>query len=293
MIRTFLVAGLALALIGCNAAESPAPTATPTRLPGPTPTVTSYTLATTVWVEGFVVTVHDAIASLDAKGGPVTVLLRVENPGTDAATLDVPIRLTASGAAFEPVHGTELPEIPGGSAAELRIEFEVVGRATIDDGVLRIGRTADHAIQVPFGPGPVQTVTLEPQVGTLNAASTAGGIRLTLRGREVRWDLPDWHQQLPLATEALTVTYDVTYVGSFPGGLAFTADNIGLRLPNGTVVEPRHDGKSQSIVLIGARKTAKGLFSRFEIPNGMSGRFVFIVKDGSIQRSIPFTIPPP
>ena len=49
----------------------------------------------------------------------------------------------------------------------------------------------------------------------------------------LRWDLPDWSQELDASLEALTLTYDVTYTGDFAGGFAFTGDNVALRLPDG------------------------------------------------------------
>lgn len=283
---------LSLALAGCL---SPAVVPNPsTGVPdvGASPIVTEYELGTTIWIDGFVVTVHTAIASLDAKGGPVSVLLRIENPGADAATLDAPIRLTASGAAFELAHGTELPEVPAGAVAEVTIEFEVVGRSTIDDGVLRIGRTEDHQVQIPFGPGAVQLVTLEPVGLNLTGAGAGGTLRVALHRAVLRWDLPDWHTELPNATAALTLTYDATYTGDFAGGLAFTADSVGLRLPNGTVVAPRADGHSQSILLIGPKQTVRSLESRFEIPSGLTGKFALVITDGAVKKAIPFTIGP-
>jgi hypothetical protein len=291
-LRGLLALALAIALAGClNPASAPNPS---TGVPdaGPTPVVTEYELGTTAWIDGFVVTVHTAIASLDAKGGPVSIVMRIENPGTDAATLDAPIRLTASGAAFELAHGTELPEIPAGEVAELTIEFEVVGRSTIDDGVLRIGRTEDHQVQIPFGPGAVKLVTLEPVGLNLTGAGAAGTLRVALHRAVVRWDLPDWHTELPNGSAALTLAYDATYTGDFAGGFAFTADSVGLRLPNGTVVAPRADGHSQSILLIGPKQTVRSLESRFEIPTGLTGKFALIITDGAAQKAIPFTIGP-
>jgi hypothetical protein len=64
---------------------------------------------------------------------------------------------------------------------------------------------------------------------------------VALQGGVLRWDLPDWGAELPLASEALTLTYNVTYTGKFAGGFAFTAANVALQLPDGTLVEPRKD----------------------------------------------------
>ena len=82
----------------------------------------------------------------------------------------------------------------------------------------------------------------------------------------------------------------MTYAGDFAGGFAFTGENVALRLPDGTVVSPRRDGHSQSVELIGARKTKKNLFSRFEIPAGMIGEFALLVRNGATEKAIPFTI---
>ena len=290
--RVGLPAGLIVTLAACLG-PGPSPNPSP-GVPdlGPTPVVTTYDLGPTAWIDGFVVTFHGAIARLDPKGGPVAVLIRIENPGTEAATLDVPIRLTASQTTFDLARGTALPEIPAGAIAELTIEFEVVGRSTIDDGVLRLGRAGDHQVQVPFRPGAARLLTLEPLALDLTGTGTAGSLRMTLHRGIVRWDLPDWHTELPSATEALTLTYDATYTGDFAGGFAFTADSVGLRLPDNTVIGPRPDGHSQSIVLLGAKETVRGLESRFEIPTGLTGRFAVIIRDGSSEKAIPFAIGP-
>jgi len=124
----------------------------------------------------------------------------------------------------------------------------------------------------------------------LSGSATSGTLKLTLRAGLLRWDLPDWSQELDASLQALTLTYDATYSGGFTGGFAFTGDNVALRLPDGTVVAPRRDGHSQSVELIGAKKTKKGLSSRFEIPAGLTGQFNLLVRNGSTEKSIPFTI---
>jgi hypothetical protein len=280
---------LAAALAGCSS-ETATPSPSPTPAPLPTPVVTTYSLETTAWVEGLVVTVHGASASLDSKGGPVTVTMRIDNPGADVAALDVPIRLTASGFVYNVVSGTVLPEVDAGGSADVSLVFEVESHSSIDDGVLRIGRPGDHQVQIPFTAGPIPMLTLKPEAASISGVATAGGIRLMLRRSEVRWDLPDWYQELPVRTKALTITYDVTYVGTFTGGIAFTGANVRLRLPDGTLVVPRKDGHSQSVVLVGPGKTAKSLISRFEIPTGTSGTLGLLVMDGSIRHLIPFKI---
>jgi hypothetical protein len=289
--RVVLFGILAIVLDGC-ASETATPSPSVTPAPLATPVVTTYVLETTAWVEGLVVTVHGASASLDAKGGPVTVNMRIDNPGSDLAALDVPIRLTASGSVYNVVSGTVLPEVVAGGSADVSLVFDVVDRASIDNGVLRIGRPSDHQVQIPFSAGPIPLLTLKPQPAALSAAVTAGELHLVVRHEEVRWDLPDWYQELPLGTELLTLVYDVTYSGSFSGGISFTGSNVALRLPNGTLVAPRKDGHSQSFVVIGPRRTVKSLFSRFEIPAGTTGSIGLMVSDGFVRHAATFKIGP-
>lgn len=292
--RRGLAASVAVATIvaGClGTAATPAPTPSPEPLP--TPVVTDYPLNAMVWEQGLVLTFHRATASLDAKGGPVTVTASIANPGAATATLDAPIQLGITEDIFDVVPGTALPDIAAGSSVDVSIEFDVVGHASVDDGVLRVGRPGDHAALVPFRPGSVAALSLEPKAADLKGSVTAGSVKLTLRHREVRWDLSDWYDELPLGTEALTLTYDVTNSGTFSGGLAFTAANVSLRLPTGTILAPRGDGQSQSIELIGPGKTVRNLFSRFEIPTAMTGTFALVVNDGAGKpRPLSFTIAP-
>jgi hypothetical protein len=65
---------------------------------------------------------------------------------------------------------------------------------------------------------------------------------------------------------------------------------VALRLPDGSWIQPRHDGHSQSIELIGAGKTKTGLSSRFEIPSGVSGSYALIVRNGTAHRLIQFDL---
>jgi hypothetical protein len=135
-------------------------------------------------------------------------------------------------------------------------------------------------------------VSLQPQTATLSGSTRTTNFHVSLRAVSRRWDLPDWNDELPVTTQAMTITYDSTYAGSFAGGIAFTADNVQLRLPDGTKVSPRPDGHSQSIELIGPGKTVKGMTSRFEIPDGLTGKFALLILDGSSVKAIPFSIGP-
>ena len=288
--------GVAMALLaGCIDAPVPSVEPTPTPTPEPTPTTTTYQLGATIWYEGLILHVDDAVAILDERGGPVEVRIRVENPGDDEGELDARIRLlvdaTSNDPPIEATRESKVPSVPAHGFVGALMTYELQGIPTVDKGVILIGEDVNHVARIPLTPAGGDLVDFEPVVLSVSGAGTAGDLRLTLRSGVRRWDLPDWSQELVASLDALTLTYDVTYQGTFSGGFAFTGDNVRLRLPNGTVIGPRRDGHSQSIELIGAGKTKRGLFSRFEIPTGMTGRFGLIVRNGKVSKTITFNVP--
>jgi hypothetical protein len=282
-------------LAGCIDAPAPTVAPTPTPTPEPTPTTTTYQLGATIWYEGLILHVDDAVATLDERGGPVELRIRDENPGDDEGELDARIRLLVDATSTDPpaeaTRESKVPSVPAHGFVGALMTYELQGIPSVDKGVLLIGEDVNHVARIPLMPAGGDLVDLEPVALSLSGAGTAGDLRLTLRSGVRRWDLPDWSQELVAGLDALTLTYDVTYQGTFSGGFAFTGDNVRLRLSNGTVIGPRRDGHSQSIDLVGAGKTKRGLFSRFEIPTGMTGRFGLIVRNGNTSKTIAFNLP--
>ncbi len=291
-----LIAVLSMAVLvaGCGSDAAPSPSPTPTDVPLPTPVTTTYATSVTTWYGGLVIHVDGFMAVLRAGVGSVAASMRIENPGTDAATLTAPIRLTSGGAVAEPARGTSLPDLDAGGSASVLIRFDVVAGFDVASATLRIGRSTEHQVVVPLTPGVADLVTNAPQTLELAPASvTAGSLRVTIRGAVLRADLPDWGLELPPGVLALTLTYDARYVGQFAGGFAFTGANVGLRLPDGTVVGPRQDGQSQSTAVLLPGAAATGLGSRFEVPIPGPGKYALIVRDGSSNASIPIVIKAP
>jgi hypothetical protein len=283
---------VALLVGGCLDGAEPSVAPTPTRAPEPTATVTTYELGQPVWYAGVVVTFERATAVLDARGGSVSVQLSLRNEGSpDPIGIPGPVRLVIGGDAFEPTRESVIPEAALGSTAGTTIEFDVVGHHSADEASIVIGRETEHQPRVPFGPDGGELEAFEPVAFDLSGAATAGDLRLRLRGAELRWDLPDWAQQLPSSMASLTVTYDAAYVGTFAGGFPFTAENVALRLPDGTLVQPRPDGRSQPIELIGARKNKRNLRTRFEIPAAITGELALVAIDGKNRRFLAFSLP--
>jgi hypothetical protein len=260
-------------------------------VPIETPTATLYQLSTKVWYAGLVLDLTSATAVFDPNGGTVTLLATIENPGPDDRTPDFPIRITAAGEGFDPVHGTELPSVPAGGSADVLISFDVPGRGGIDDAVIRIGRSSANQVLVPFGGGPVPLRTLEPVTLTTTGTATAVDLRVTLRSGELRWDLPDWADEEPVNTAALTLTYDAVYQGSAPGGFPFTADSVTLTLPDGSTIKPRADGRSQSIAQLAKGAAQTGLSSRFDVPAGLPGTYTLVIHNGTARGTVSFTVP--
>ena len=288
------VLGLAVLFAGCGSDVSVLPSATPTGVPLPTPVTTTFAPQAMTWYAGLVIHVDSASAVLRAGIGTVTVGIRIENPGPDPASLDAPIRLTSNGQVVEPVRGTELPDVEAGGSAAATIPFEVEAGFDVGLATFRIGRTSEHQVVVPLVAGAAALVTNAPQALVFKAVTaTAGTLRLTLRSGELRADLPDWGLELLPQALALTLTYDAKYVGQFGGGFAFTAANVGLKLPNGTVIAPRTDGHSQSAAVLLPGATSAGLASRFEVPIPGPGAYALVIRDGKASATIPVNVGAP
>jgi len=281
---------LAATLAGCLDANTPTPGPTGTAVPEATPQVTTYDLGATVWYEGLIVHVDRAVATLDPRGGPVAVTIRLENPNDDVGELDGPIQLVVGTTRIAPNEDSAVPLVPPNGSMPVTLTYDLQAISSVDLASIEIGAAPQHVARVPLTPRAGEPAFFEPRHLKPTGSATSGDLKITIRSGLLRWDLPDWSQELDSDLAALTLTYDVTYIGTFAGGFAFTADSVALRLPNGTVVNPRRDGHSQSVELIGAQKTKKGLFSRFEIPSGATGTFALLVKNGSTTKTIKFTI---
>lgn len=289
----FRRAALVLLLVfvaACTDAPVASVPPTPTRAPEPTPVSVTYELGTQVWYEGMVLTFDRVTSLLDVRGGTVDLLVGIANPNEDAAELDARITLLVGDVRVEQTRDSLVPEVPGKGSVATVLTFELQSIPAVDDAAFEVGRAPDHVARVPITPAAGKAVTLEPQAFALKGSAQPSSLKLALRSGLLRWDLPDWAQELNAKIEVLTLTYDVTYLGDFSGGLAFTGDNVALKLPNGKVVSARKDGHSQSVELIGPHKTKKDLFSRFEVPSGMTGTFILLVRMPGVEKTIKFAI---
>ncbi len=292
-----LAVSIALVLAGtllgaCSAGPTLTASPIPVASPFPTPVTTSFQLDATAWYAGLVIHLDRAVAVLDEAGGFVAVDLRLENPGTDVASLDVPILLAAGAEQVEPVRGTVIPDVDPGSSAGLTVQFNVDAAFNLPLAALRVGRPAEHVVVVPLVAGSQEIVTLDPRALVVEGTGTAGGLKVAVTGAELRSDLPDWGVELPRDSMALTLNLTATYVGTFTGGFAFTAANLGLLLPTGPVISTRPDGHSQSVAVLERGAPVAGLVARFEVPAPGEGQYALLVRDGAMRAWIKFTIDP-
>jgi hypothetical protein len=286
-----LVVAATLGLAGCLT-DAPTPSVVPTATPEPeaTPTVTTYELDTTVWYAGLILTFGTATATIDAKGGRVDVDLTLDNPGSELGTLAGPIRLTSGGRGLEPSRDSDIPDVPAGEVATTSVAFDVDRAFDVPGAAIRVGRSEEHQAVVALVRGAVEDTTLEPQRFELTGSTQAGSLLVAVHSAEIRADLPDWSLQLPRAIVALTLTYDVTFRGDFSGGFAFTTENLGLLLPDGTTIAARADGRSAPAVVIGPNQVLTGLTSRFEVPAPGIGLYKLIVRDGAATTQLELAI---
>jgi hypothetical protein len=271
-------------------APLPTPEPTPSLKPEATATVTSYRLGTIAWYAGLVLTFGTATATIDEKGGPVAVDLSLTNPGDVDATLDGPLVLASPESSVEPTRETEIPLVPAGGTVTAALTFDVGPGFDVPAAAIVVGRTIEHQAIVPLSDAAAEAVSLAPLAAELLVEGVAGTLFVELLGTELRADLPDWNQELPRTTMALTLTYNATFRSEFSGGFAFTAENVGLRLPDGSVVKPRRDGHSQSVLIIAPGNRGVGLQSRFEVPSPGSGAYALLIIDGTASKDLPFEI---
>ncbi len=283
---------LALASTGCVSEPLPTPVPTPTLAPLASPTTTVLTIDAQAWYAGIVIHASRAVAVTDPGGGSVTIDLVLENPGAEPATLEAPILLAAGGRAIEPVRGTELPDIPAAGTATHTLAFEFEGAFDVGRAALRIGRIEDHQAIVPLVAGAVDLVDLAPRALQLDGQAQAGDLRVTLTGAELRADLPDWGLEEPRELLALSISYAASYRSTFTGGFPFTTDSLALRLPDGTTIAARADGRSAPALVL-EPTASHALTSRFDVPEPGTGRYVLLVRDGSKEAQLPFEIPAP
>jgi hypothetical protein len=295
--RALVIGTIAVLVAACSGGPGPTPTTTPgqtpvdTEPPAASPVTTTIDVNRTVWFVGFKLEIRSATLVLGPSGGTVTLDARFENVGESSATFDGTLVLSSADTSYEADDlNTDIPSVPAAGTGKGALAFRVGSDFTFDDAVLTVGLPSNNQAIIPFG-SVGDLVTLEPVAVTVSGDGKAGTLQLHLNSGEIRADLPDVHSEVKAGHLVMTIMYDATFNSDFAGGFAFSAENVALRLPDGTTVGPRQDGRSQSIELLGPRTTTPDLFSRFEIDSPASGTYVLLVRNLDDEAEIEFEVP--
>jgi len=259
-----------------DASGSPTQETTPTAgLSGDT-----VTLDKTVWFGGFKLTLGTAELVVGDGIPRVDIDTLFANEGTNNATLNATLNLSSGGNHYQPERGTqELPEVPGKTEGRGTLSFAVDEAFSFDDAVLTIGNPANNQAVVPFG-STGDLVDLAPETVEVAGAATGGELRITARAGELRADIPEKHDQVEAGRLALTIDFDITYIGDHAGGYPFGRDNLALTLPDGTTVAV-DDGP---IELLRAGTTLPDQQVRFTVRAPVAGTYKLIVIDDTIDQ---------
>jgi hypothetical protein len=256
------------------------------------PVVTTVEVGQEAWFAGFHVIFGTATSEITPdRGGTVEIEAKFENTGDESARLDATLTLVSGDETATEGFGMDIPSVPGGQTGKGTLAFDVEDTFTFDDAVLTLGQPTNQQAVVPLSVSAGKAVSRKPVAVTISGSGQAGDLKLDVTGGELRADTPWKHGQQEQGTLVLSVDYSATFDSGFAGGFAFTAENVALRLPDGTTVGVIQDGESQSTELIGPNATMKHLFSRFEIEDPAAGPYALLVRsfDGA-EDEIPFSL---
>ena len=103
-------------------------------------------------------------STLDARGGPVEVALRVDNPGAETAELQATVLLRRRPARRSSRRASpRCRPIPAEGQVSAVMTYELQGVTSIDDAGVQVGAPPSHVAFVPAHGRGGTAVTLEPQ----------------------------------------------------------------------------------------------------------------------------------
>jgi hypothetical protein len=124
-------------------------------------------------------------------------------------------------------------------------------------------------------------VTLEPIELAVTGPIVAGALTIDVEGVEVRADVPDTHDEIEEGYKLVIVRFRATPAAGIQIGQGvLQSDAVALKLPDGTSVSVRQDGRSGVNELLQGREgtTIRDLSVRFEVPEPLAGTFAFFVQ---------------
>lgn len=144
---------------------TPRPTPSPTPSPTPVPTPAAFTLNSTVWYSGYVITVSGG--DYDPLKHKLNINVALQNTSTmqnDASQLSNGVKVVWNGQ-FLPGYVTQGP-IPVGATANAQIQLQPPVGFAVADAVLAFGQPSEHQALVPLNGDPATS----DQPTTLNLA---------------------------------------------------------------------------------------------------------------------------
>ena len=248
------------------------------------PPIDSITIGKSFWHAGWNVTLGEATLRQDELGTrTVTIDATFENLSNQTATFNSQVVLTSGGDSFGDT-GIEqdLPNVPAGFSNDGLLAIRVDDAFSLDDATLTVGNPGNNQAIVPIGPdSPVELISLEPLQITSTGSASAGPVSFTLTGVELRADLPDWLEEVEEGQLAMIVSFEVTVgEGITVGEGVLQSENVALKLPDGTAVAVRTDGRSGVNELLQGREgtTIQDLSVRFIVDEPAAGQYAFVVR---------------
>jgi hypothetical protein len=256
----------------------------------------------TIWHSGWKLRLGTA-ALTEKSFGPRTVEIDAvfENLGVEAATFNSVVAIVTDGGGFDAEGGTnDVPSnVGGGLKSNGVLAVQVDEDFEFDDATLVIGNSENNQAKVPLGPEGEALVTQEPVALDVTGQIVAGALTIDVEGVEVRADVPDTHDQIEEGYKLVIVRFRATPASGIQIGQGvLQSEAVALKLPDGTSVSVRQDGRSGVNELLQGREgtTIRDLSVRFEVPEPLAGAFAFHVQGAygpggaRVEGELPFEI---
>jgi hypothetical protein len=252
------------------------------------------------WHSGFrVEVVEGAITSTENElSGRVTRILSLdatlENLGAEIGYFGPSVAIATSANSYPMDILTQLPDVPGGLAAQATFEFLIDEDFDLGTAELIVGDASENQARVPLGGGG-EAVRLEPSEFAVSGGLSMELIDMAFTAATLRYDIPDRHRQVEAGRQALTLFFDVT--SRNPGSWNIFATDLALMLPDGSAVAADDVGIGS---LPGSEQgvTTSDLWVRFIVDELPAGDFTvrltpgmwFVGEDGVTEATFDFTI---
>lgn len=206
-----------------------------------------------VWFTGFSLTLGKV--SLDQAKGQLTVETKVKNNGTDPSSPSIyvaPVSLEAGGSQITTLSSwKDTQNVVGGAEVNNAMVFNVDSETTIDPSktTLVFGSSSQQQAKVPMS-GTGTTVSLEPVTQqAFSAPIVLGTTTVTVKATQVRYDLPNKHEQADAGKAFLTLAGTIKNGGTntvYLGTTGVTITGADGETYTATEIQPSSVPASQS-----------------------------------------------